>query len=193
VKNSLVNDIKDNNGHLDTGIFGTRYFFEVLAANGLNDLAYEAMNKTTAPGFGHWVEIGSTTTREQWDEKGSHNHPMFGGALVWFYRSLAGMRFDEAQPAYKHIIFKPQPAGDLTFASYKRQTVYGDASIRWERKDGSFKMLIEVPPGSTATVYVPATSQKDVKKNAEAKFSRMESSSAVFEVGSGKYTFEVRR
>ena len=41
---SLRQDILDNGGHLDTGIFGTQFFFEVLAENGLGELAYEAMN-----------------------------------------------------------------------------------------------------------------------------------------------------
>ncbi|HZY81157.1 MAG TPA: family 78 glycoside hydrolase catalytic domain [Cyclobacteriaceae bacterium] len=176
VKISLAKDIKENNGHLDTGIFGTRYFFEVLAANGMNDLAYEAMNKTTEPSFGHWIELGSTTTREQWNEKGSHNHPMFGGALVWFYRTLSGMQYDESQPGYKHIIFKPQPAGDMKFASYKRETIYGDASIRWEKKGDMLVVNVEVPVGSTATIYVPAKTKP-----------------AVFEVKSGKHSFEVKQ
>jgi alpha-L-rhamnosidase len=193
VKASLVKDIEANGGHLDTGIFGTRYFFEVLAANGLNHLAYEAMNKKTAPGFGNWLELGSTTTREQWDTGGSHNHPMFGGALVWFYRNLSGMRFDESQPAYKHIIFKPQPAGDLKFASYRRETIYGAAGISWEKSDTEFSVDIEVPVGSSASVYVPAAKKNDVansrSKDAGVKFKEMQGGYAVFEVVSGKYNF----
>ena len=47
VISALKNDIKANNGNLTTGIFGTQFFFEILAENGLNDLAYEAMNKRT--------------------------------------------------------------------------------------------------------------------------------------------------
>lgn len=200
VKAALVSDIKANNGHLDTGIFGTRYFFTVLTANGLHDLAYEAINKKTEPGFGHWVEIGSTTTREQWNEKGSHNHPMFGGALVWLYRNLSGLNYDESKPGYKHIIFKPQPAGDVTFASYRRETIYGDASIRWEKKGNDLLVNVEVPVGSTASVYIPAKSQKDVKESRKAassaagvRFKEMEGQNAVFEVVSGKYSFQVRR
>jgi alpha-L-rhamnosidase len=199
VKAALVKDIQENKGHLDTGIFGTRYFFEVLANNGLNDLAYAAMNKTTAPGFGNWVEIGSTTTREQWDEKGSHNHPMFGGALVWFYRNLSGMRFDEAQPGYKQIIFKPQPAGDLKFASYRRETIYGESSIRWETNGDVFFVTVEVPVGSTASVYVPAKSEKDVMESKRkagssegVRFKEMQGEYAVFDVKSGRYIFQVR-
>src|SRR5690606_35263618 len=37
---ALRSDIMSNNGHLDTGIFGTQFFFEVLSENGLHDLAF---------------------------------------------------------------------------------------------------------------------------------------------------------
>lgn len=198
VKNSLVQNIKQNNGHLDTGVFGTRYFFEVLAENGLQDLAYEAMNKRTEPSYGKWVEIGSTTTREHWDEDGSHNHPMFGGGLVWFYRNLAGMKADPANPGYRHIIFKPQPVDKLKFVTYTNKTPYGKAGITWKNQVHGFEMEVTVPVGSSATVYVPATEENVIKENDELiknssflKFLKWDGNYKVFEVKSGTYNFKV--
>ncbi|MEO8472717.1 MAG: family 78 glycoside hydrolase catalytic domain [Chryseolinea sp.] len=198
VRTALAHNIATHNGHLDTGIFGTRYFFEVLANNGMNDLAYAALNKTTMPSFGHWVEIGSTTTREEWNEDGSHNHPMFGGGLVWFYRNLAGMKYDERMPGYKHIVFKPQPVPDLQFVTYTRETIFGEAGIHWEQKDKALSMDITVPVGATATVYVPAISEKKVmESNKRAKlgegikFKALEGGYAVYEIVSGAYHFSV--
>ena len=86
VVKALKENIEANDGHLDTGIFGTQFFFEVLSENGLHDLAYQAMNKKDEPGYGRWLELGATTSWEQWSTEGSHNHPMFGGGLVWYYR-----------------------------------------------------------------------------------------------------------
>ena len=130
---ALKSDIIANGGNLDTGIFGTQFFFEVLSENGLHDLAFEAMNKKTQPGFGWWIEQGATTTWEQWNGEGSRNHPMFGGGIVWFYRVLAGMNTDPSQPGYRNIIFKPQPAGDVTFASYANETPNGRAAVNWKK------------------------------------------------------------
>jgi alpha-L-rhamnosidase len=155
VVQSLKADIKANKGHLDTGIFGTQFFFEVLAENGMNDLAFEAMNKKEKPGYGQWIELGSTTTREQWDEGGSHNHPMFGGGLTWFYRKLAGMEADPENPGYRHIIFRPQPAGDLTFVKYYNETSYGRAGITWVIENNLFSVDVTVPVGCTATLFIP--------------------------------------
>jgi len=194
---ALKNDITEDNGHLDTGIFGTQFFFEVLADHGLQELAYEAMNKRTQPSYGWWIEQGATTSWERWDGSGSRNHPMFGGGLVWFYRKLAGMNTDIDNPGYRNIIFRPQPAGDMTFASYSNLTPYGTAGIRWEKKGNGLAVDIKVPVGSTATVYVPAGSVSQVKEsgstikknNLNITFAGMEDNYAVFRVGSGSYAF----
>ena len=197
VIDALKGDIAADSGHLDTGIFGTQFFFEVLAAHGLQELAYEAMNKKTQPSYGWWIEQGATTSWEQWDGSGSRNHPMFGGGLVWFYRKLAGMNTDPENPGYRNIIFRPQPAGDLTYASYSNLTPFGTAGISWEKKGNDFIMDVKVPVGSRATVYVPALSINQIrengstikKKNKNITYARMEGNYAVFRINSGSYAF----
>src|SRR5665811_1044536 len=151
----IRDSIKANDGHLDTGIFGTQFFFEVLSENGMHDLAFQAMNKKEKPGYGRWLELGATTTWEKWDTEGSHNHPMFGGGLVWYYRKLAGMNADENEPGYRHIIFRPQPVDDISFAKYYNNTSFGEAGIYWQKSDDDFSIEVTVPIGCRATVYVP--------------------------------------
>lgn len=193
---ALKADIAAADGHLDTGIFGTQFFFEVLAENGLNELAFEAMNKRTEPSYGWWIEQGATTTWERWNGGGSHNHPMFGGGLNWFYRDLAGMSADPGTPGYKHIIFKPQPAGDVTYAKYSNETPYGTASINWVKETDAFNLGIQVPVGSIATVYLPTSDANGVMEggnrideNKNIEFMGMEDGYAIYAVGSGKYEF----
>ncbi len=193
---AIKQNIKNNNGHLDTGIFGTQFFFEVLSENGMHDLAFEAMNKKTEPGYGHWLELGATTTREKWDTGGSHNHPMFGGGLVWYYRKLAGMNADPEEPGYKHIIFKPMPAGDITYTEYYNETSYGKAGIIWTKKDGDFSIDVMVPVGCKATVYVPVKehekvleSGKTISQSSEIQILEKENGYQKFLVRSGNYKF----
>jgi alpha-L-rhamnosidase len=196
---ALKADIQSDNGHLDTGIFGTQFFFEVLAENGLNEMAYNAISKRTMPGYGWWLEQGATTSWEQWDKPGSGNHPMFGGGLVWLYRKLAGMNADPALPGYRNIIFMPMAVEGITFTEYSNFTNYGNCGIRWEKGEGKFNLIVDVPVGSTATVYVPSTNRKSVfeggkkiSKNSGIFFNKMDGDYAVFKTGSGKYSFEVR-
>ena len=194
---ALKADIAANGGHLDTGIFGTQFFFEVLTENGMHDIAYEAMNKRTMPSYGWWLDQGATTSWEEWDRPGSGNHPMFGGGIVWFYRKLAGMNTDPEDPGYHHIIFRPEPAGDLTSCSYSNLTQFGNASVDWKKENGKFILNITVPVGSSATVYVPSSSGKDVTEGgkkisgkSQVNFKAQEDGYAVYTVPSGKYFFQ---
>ena len=197
VINSLKADIHANNDHLDTGIFGTQFFFEVLSENGMHELACKIMNQRTQPGYGWWIDQGATTSWEEWNGDGSHNHPMFGGGIVWFYRKLAGMITDPEVPGYKHIIFRPQPAEDITFASYSNLTPYGTAAISWKGDISELLLDVLVPVGSSATVYIPALSENNVtesgskiKHSSAISFSHMEEEYAVYDIGSGYYRFK---
>jgi alpha-L-rhamnosidase len=193
---ALKADIAADGNHLNTGMFGTQFFFEVLAENGMQELACEVMNQRTAPSYGWWIEQGATTTWEQWNGTGSRNHPMFGGGIVWLYRELAGLNTDPDKPGYSNIVFKPQPAGDVTFASYSIETANGQAAIHWEKSTTEFKLDVTVPVGSTSTVYVPskyaknvAESGKPIQAGGSVRFLRFEDGYAVYMVGSGSYSF----
>jgi alpha-L-rhamnosidase len=197
VISSLKADIDANGGHLDTGIFGTQFFFEVLSENGLHEMACEAMNQRTQPGYGWWIEQGATTTWEEWNGEGSRNHPMFGGGIVWFYRKLAGLNVDEDHPGYRHIIFRPQPAKDITYTRYSNTSSYGKVAIDWRKEANAFNMNVTVPVGCSALVYVPAEKPEVVTESGQAvgkdkniSFLKMEEGYALFEVGSGSYAFQ---
>jgi len=198
VISALKTDIEANGRHIDTGIFGTQFFFEILAEHGMQDLAYEVMNQRSEPSYGHWLELGSTTTREQWSTGGSHNHPMFGGGLVWLYRKLAGMNADPEMPGYRHIIFRPQPVNELTYVTYTNNTSYGMAGITWKNENEKFTMSITVPVGSEATIHVPANddqkvleSGKNILEVPDIQFLERQNNYLMCKVGSGVYEFEV--
>jgi alpha-L-rhamnosidase len=161
--NDVVNTLRDEivnkyKGHLNTGIFGTQFLFETLALNGMSDVAYEAMNKRDFPSYGLWIEKGATTTWEQWKCTDSHNHPMFGGGLIWFYRELAGVNADENEAGYKHIIIKPYLTEKLSDVYYSYMTPYGKLVSEVKQHNGTLTMNVTIPVGSYATVYIPVKS-----------------------------------
>jgi len=193
---ALESDIHAAGDHLDTGIFGTQFFFEVLSDNGLQELAYKVMDQKTQPGYGWWIGQGATTTWEQWDGSNSRNHPMFGGGITWFYRKLAGMNADQEIPGYRHIIFKPQPVEAVTNVSYSNLTPYGTASVNWKKESAKFLMEINVPVGCTATVFIPTKKSNDItesnrkiRRSGEISFLGMEEGYAVYRTTSGNYKF----
>ncbi|MDI9551420.1 MAG: family 78 glycoside hydrolase catalytic domain [Bacteroidales bacterium] len=162
--------VEEHDGHLHTGIFGSRYLFEILGQVGLNDVAYEAMCKTDFPSFGAWIEDGATTTRENWNNSGSRNHPMFGGGLVWFSNTLAGINIDEEEPGYRHIVIKPIPVDKRYTVSYSHKTPYGTVSSAVACSEKSFKVTVTIPVGSHATVILPYSGK-------------------TFKIGQGTYSF----
>lgn len=156
VVNTLAHEISvTHNGHLNTGIFASRHLFEQLGKNGLNDLALTAMTAADYPGFGNWLSQGATTTWEQWDGKNSHNHPMFGGSLMWYYNTLAGIQMDENAPGFRHFIVKPVLATKLTSVRYSTMSPYGLVASEVNLTDNLVSLTVTVPVGSTATVMLP--------------------------------------
>ncbi len=150
--------MEENNGHLHTGIFGTKYLFETLSDVGLTDVAVTILNQRDFPSYGWWIEQGATTTWEQWDCQNSHNHPMFGGGLTWFIRRLAGICADENQPGYRHFIVRPYPT-DLDKVHCAIQTPYGRIVSHIIQKNGRSRIELTVPVGSAATLHLPDGSE----------------------------------
>ena len=162
----LVRLIARNGHHIGTGFVGTPYILHVLEATGHLDTAYKLLEQETFPSWLFPVRNGATTIWERWDgwtpEKGfqdvgmnSFNHYAYGAVGDWMVSTAAGLQFDPAQPGYRHIIFKPRPGGTLTWAEARLESPHGEASIRWELKDGSLALELVVPEESTATLDLP--------------------------------------
>ncbi|MBN1464349.1 alpha-rhamnosidase, partial [candidate division KSB1 bacterium] len=186
---SLVDNVEKNGGHLDTGILATPLLLEVLTDRGRPDLAFTIMNQRDFPGFHYILGKGATTLWEEWDGRGSHSHPMYGSVIRWFFKALAGIQPDPAQPGFKHILFKPMPCGKVTFVKAHFHSLYGRIRSDWQIDQNQFFWDIEIPANTTATVYVPALDQAHVTFSIVKgiEFIRQEGGRAVYAVGSGAY------
>ena len=189
VVKALVDNIAEVNDHLDTGIVGTRYLFEVLCDNGHKDLAYKIINQRDFPSFGYWIEQGATVTWENWNGADSHNHPMFGGGIGWFYRDLAGLRAIDA--GFRSFDVRPVVPEGLEWVKYTHDTTYGPISVRWKCADGRFRIECQVPVGSTATIWVPYKARAPKVKCDENIIAKGHKDGyALYKVRSGRYSFE---
>jgi alpha-L-rhamnosidase len=142
---------------------------------------------------------GATTLWEDWGDGESRNHIMFGDISAWFYETLGGINVDQKQPAFKHIIIRPRPVGDLTWAVARHESPYGTIACQWRREGKGLTVNVTIPANTTAEVYVPAGAEQSVtesggpaSKASGVKFLRMEDGAAVFEVESGSYQFAAR-
>ena len=71
----------------------------------------------------------------------------------WLYRRVAGL--EALEPGWKRFRVKPLPGGGLTWAEAHTKTPYGTARARWEIKDGSLTLTVEVPEGTVCEATLP--------------------------------------
>ncbi|MBB1283761.1 family 78 glycoside hydrolase catalytic domain [Flavisolibacter sp. BT320] len=192
----LEGEIQRHNGHLSTGIFATKFLFDVAREKDQNELAYAIANKRDFPGWGHMLENGATTLWESWEKPDtvtSMNHPMFGSVSEWFYRSLLGI--NAAAPGFAKITIKPQPVADLSWAKGTYHSIQGPIVSEWKKEGGQFFLSVTIPANTTADVWIPAKegqkireSNKSLEEQGLAVF-RYEKEYAVLSVPSGTYHF----
>lgn len=194
----LLEIYNKHKGHLSTGIFATKFMFDYFRQEDRNDVSYAVANQRSFPGWGNMIANGATTFYENWtypDTVDSQNHPMFGSISEWFYRSLLGINGNS--PGFSTFDIKPQPAGDLTWAKGHYDSQIGRVESSWKIEGTQFYLNVTVPANSTATVYVPAISEKEIVENDNPvsqviglKFIALKNGYAVFEASSGKYSFK---
>jgi alpha-L-rhamnosidase len=189
-------------GHLDSGMLGTYFMLNYLMQAGRNDLIFTMMNQKTYPGWGYMLDQGATTFWEQWNGYWSNLHSCFTSAGMWMSQGVAGIHPDPEAPGFKRFEIRPATVGDLTWARASLNSIRGRIAVDWKMEEGKFKLNVTVPVGATAKVWVPVRQTEAIGENGKppvtvsdsgARFNRMESGAAVYEVPSGQYSFETAR
>ena len=177
---------------MSTGIFSTKFLFDVLREENLNETAYQLANQKDYPGWGYMLEQGATTLWETWaysPQVYSLNHPMFGSIDEWFYRSLLGI--NAAEPGFSKVIIKPQPAGDLTWAKGHYDSVSGRIECAWKVSTYAFSLSVTIPANVKAEVWVRCGEGLPVLESGKpVAVVKYVDGYAMVEVGSGSYSFE---
>jgi hypothetical protein len=194
----IVKDVRERGNALTAGDVGYRYLLRALADGGRSDVIFDMNNQSDKPGYGYQLAQGATSLTEAWnaDPRSSQNHFMLGQINEWFYHDLAGIQGDPAGPGFKKIIIKPAIVGDLTWVKADYDSVRGRIVSAWQRAGTQFTLQVTIPANTTATIYVPTRNATTVREGRRAagqsegvRFLRMAGRCAVYEVGSGNYTF----
>jgi alpha-L-rhamnosidase len=156
----LVRDITDkHNGHLTTGIFGTRFMLDVLSREGRAEVVNTMVNLRDFPGWSHMLDRGATTLWEHWqfsDNTFSHNHPMFGSVSQWLYNWPGGIEPAPDAVAFDKFTLQPQFLKGLDWVRCTYRSVRGPVTCDWKREEASVAMDLRVPVNTTATLILPA-------------------------------------
>ena len=154
---ALDRAIARRDGHLDTGIFATRYVATVLADEGRLAEALDAYFHPTYPSFADQFARGATTLWEQWVEIGSmatHNHAMFAGACAFITEKLFGLVRTEG--AYRTVVLRPMLIPSVGCLSITRKTLRGDYVMSYERSAEGITLSLTVPFGCLAILTMPS-------------------------------------
>ncbi len=166
VLQNLIDDIMiTRDGHLNTGILGTKHLFRVLEKEGRQDVIHTIVSQTTYPGWGFWIENRATTLWEKWSGESSHNHQMFGTVSEYFYKYLAGIHAptDEGTAAgYKSIHIKPYVPEQLSWVEASVGTVRGQVSSRWEKTGNGLKLMVTIPANTSGKISIPVPGIEEV-------------------------------
>lgn len=209
---NLVARLQANDWHLTTGFLGVSSLCPVLCDVGYPEIAYRLLLTQSYPSWLYSVVNGATTVWERWNsyvaetgtfgnvEMNSFNHYSYGSIGEWLYQYAAGIRYDENNPAYKHLLLQPVPSSQLPHVCGTYDSVYGRICSDWSVKDGSFILTVTIPANTTATVRVPSGGEEGLMVDGTpvaygitgvegVQYRGCTDGWAEFEIASGSYTF----
>lgn len=148
----LLEKLREEKDHLDTGVLGGRVIFFVLSRFGYTDLAHKILVDPTYPSYGHWVVRGETALCEdfnRYDQQiASLNHHFWGSISAWFIECIAGIRFNPNADDIHRVDFAPHFVTGMDHASGYHICPDGRIEAAWRRTgEKTVKLTLAVPEG----------------------------------------------
>lgn len=201
VKSGLLNRLKKNFYHLDTGFVGTPYLCRMLSENGMNDLAYHLLMEKGYPGWLYEVLMGATTIWERWNsvepngkisgtEMNSLNHYSYGSIVEWMFRNMAGINPVEEKPGFKKFRIAPMPNYQITRTDARLRSASGLIESSWEIEGKQLRFRFSVPFDTEAEIVLPDAPLDVIRKAAaDVEEIRRDGKNVVIRAGAGNYEF----
>ena len=158
------------------GFVGAPMMCQVLADNGMEDLAYYILFQEGFPGWMHCINLGATTIWERWNSvlddgsisgtgMNSLNHYAYGSVMEYVYRNIAGI--NETEPGFAAVRFAPQLNSKLNYVNCSYDSISGTYVSNWRiNMDGTVTVHFEVPFNCKATALLPGTDGEEISLEA---------------------------
>ncbi|MCU0779635.1 MAG: glycoside hydrolase family 78 protein, partial [Akkermansiaceae bacterium] len=195
----FVEEISTRKPYLDTGSSGLPMLLKYLVEDaGRADLIHRCLDRNEVPGYGYFLRRGETTWPEYWkiDGEDSRIHTCYTGIAGYFTKAIGGILPDPDRYGMKQFLIKPRLVGDLTHAHTTSGSYYGKMVSNWRRKGQTATFEIEVPPNTSAKVFLPAAAAEDIREDGQpvmqapgVKHLGPAYGCQVFAIGSGRYVF----
>jgi alpha-L-rhamnosidase len=186
----LFRIVRLNDFKITTGFVGTAFLPRALTQTGGVELGYAMLFQKKYPSYLYPITMGATTTWERWDSmlpdgsvnRGlmtSFNHHAFGSIANWLHADVGGL--EAIEPGWKVFRVKPRPNKELTWAETIFESRYGRIELKWTLEGDTFRVILRVPPNSSAVISMPGDGEAYGFKEKKGKERR---------VGSGQYLLE---
>lgn len=175
------------------GPMTAHWLLQALTDAGRPDAVLELLTNPDDLGWANILAQGGTFTWEAWTlDPGSNfsqSHGWGAQALVDVQQTLLGVRV--ASPGAARVDVVP-PATGLGRAAGTVPTQRGPVSVDWRRAGGGLRIEVEVPVNVTARVALPVSAGTSYRASGpgRASYLGVRDGRAVFEVGSGRSTFQ---
>ena len=171
----LLNKLKKNRYHLNTGFVGTPYLCRMLSENGMNDLAYHLLLEKGFPGWLYEVLMGATTVWERWNsvlpdgkisgtEMNSLNHYAYGSIVEWMYRNMLGIQPMEEGAGFKKFRVAPAPNYQISWAKGCLRSAAGMIKSSWRIDGKKLKIIVTVPFDAEAEIALPDADVNEIRR-----------------------------
>ncbi|MCX5085692.1 SDR family NAD(P)-dependent oxidoreductase [Streptomyces sp. NBC_00401] len=154
--------VRASGNYLSTGFLSTADLLPVLADHGHSDVAYAVLAQRTSPSWLGMLDRGATTIWEDWDgvdadglATASLNHYSKGAVVRFLHTHTLGLGQAAGSVAWESFAVAPVPSAGLTWASGSFDGPKGVITVKWAVRDGTFRLDVDVPAGSTATLVLP--------------------------------------
>ena len=148
----LLEKIREEKDHLDTGVLGARVIFFVLSQFGHSDLAHRIIADPTYPSYGQWVARGETALCEDFNRYdmriSSLNHHFWGSISAWFIQCICGIHFNPKADNIHRVDITPHFLTGLSQAQGYHMAPDGKIQVSWQRTgEKTVTLTVTLPEG----------------------------------------------
>ncbi|NLZ03614.1 MAG: family 78 glycoside hydrolase catalytic domain [Phycisphaerae bacterium] len=165
-----------------------------------------------------WERWDGWTPEKGFQDPGMNSfaHYSFGAVAEWMFKTIGGI--DTDGPAYKRIVIRPRPDGRLAWAKTSYDSIGGEIATSWKIRKATYRggwdlswhpligrgkgitqlsLDVTIPANTTAIVYVPTADAAGITEGGRSamdspgvQFVGTDGDNAMFEIGSGRYSFK---
>ena len=84
----------------------------------------------------------------------SYNHYAYGAVCQWLFEAVAGIRPDEADPGFHHIVFEPAVIAELSPVAAHHDSAVGRIEAGWKTEGDRVTYHVLVPTGARGTLVL---------------------------------------